>query len=334
MKFLLQRFVLTIPVLVGVTLIVFAIMHVIPGDPVQAIFAGTAASAEQKDAMRHLLGLDQPLHTQYLLYVTRAVQGDWGESVHFNQPVTTLILERMPATIELTLFSFTISLLVALPLGILSALKRNSLIDYFAMTSATLGLALPTFWVGILLIMFVSVNLGWLPGFGRIEYGFDLPRITGFYLVDSMITGNLPAFKDTLAHLILPGFTLGIPTATALTRMVRSAMLEVIHQDYVITARSKGLTERVVIVRHELRNALIPVLTLLGVLVGNLLGGAVVTETIFAWPGIGRMVVQAIYSRDFLLMQGIVLFFALVRIGINLLTDALYVWADPRIKHI
>jgi len=334
MKYLLQRIVLTIPVLVGVTLIVFAIMHVIPGDPVDAIFAGTGASTEQKDAMRRLLGLDQPLPTQYLLYVTRAVRGDWGDSVHFNQPVSTLILERMPATIELALFSFIISLLVALPLGILSALKRNTLIDYFAMTSATLGLALPTFWVGILLIMLVSVNLGWLPGFGRIGDGLDLPRITGFYLVDSLITGNMAAFKDTLAHLALPSFALGIPTATALTRMVRSSMLEIIHQDYVITARSKGLHERVVIVRHELRNAFIPVLTLIGVLVGNLLSGAVVTETIFAWPGIGRLVIQAIYSRDFLLVQGIVLFFALIRIGINLLTDALYVWVDPRIKHI
>ncbi len=334
MKYLLQRIVLTIPVLVGVTLIVFAIMHVIPGDPVDAIFSGTGASTEQKDAMRRLLGLDQPLPTQYLLYVTRAVQGDWGDSVHFKQPVSTLILERMPATIELALVSLIISLLVALPLGIVSALKRNTLIDYVAMTSATLGLALPTFWVGILLIMLVSVNLGWLPGFGRIGDGLDLPRITGFYLVDSLITGNMAAFKDTLAHLALPSFALGIPTATALTRMVRSSMLEIIHQDYVITARSKGLHERVVIVRHELRNAFIPVLTLIGVLVGNLLSGAVVTETIFAWPGIGRLVIQAIYSRDFLLVQGIVLFFALIRIGINLLTDVLYVWVDPRIKHI
>jgi peptide/nickel transport system permease protein len=334
MKYLLQRIVLTIPVLAGVSLIVFAIMHVIPGDPVQAMFAGTGATKEQMEAMRHILGLDQPLLVQYLGYVTRAVQGDWGESIHFKQPVSSLILERMPATIELTLFSFTISLLVALPLGILSALKRNTLIDYFAMTSATLGLALPTFWVGILLIMLVSVNLGWLPGFGRIEYGFDLQRITGFYLVDSLLTGNIAAFKDALAHLVLPSFALGIPTATSLTRMVRSAMLEVIHQDYVTTARSKGLLEQVVIVRHELRNAFIPVITLIGVLLGNLLGGAVVTETIFAWPGIGRMVIQAIYSRDFLLVQGIVLFFALMRIAINLMTDVLYVWIDPRIKNI
>jgi peptide/nickel transport system permease protein len=202
------------------------------------------------------------------------------------------------------------------------------------MTGATLGLALPTFWIGILLIMLVSVNLGWLPGFGRIEYGLDLQRITGFYLVDSLLTGNMAAFKDALAHLVLPGFALGIPTATSLTRIVRSSMLEVIHQDYVTTARSKGLLERVVIFRHELRNAFIPVLTLIGVLVGNLLAGAVVTETIFAWPGIGRMIIQAIYSRDFLLVQGIVLFFALLRIVINLLTDLLYVWIDPRIQHI
>jgi peptide/nickel transport system permease protein len=180
----------------------------------------------------------------------------------------------------------------------------------------------------------VSVNLGWLPGFGRISYEVGLERITGFYSIDALLTWNIPAFKDTLAHLVLPALALGTATATFATRLVRSNMLEVISHDYVVTARAKGLEERIILVRHVLRNALIPVVTLIGVQMGALLGGAVVTETIFAWPGIGRLVIQAINNRDFLLVQGVILFFALIRIVINLLTDIFYVWIDPRIGHV
>jgi peptide/nickel transport system permease protein len=334
MQYLLRRLVLTIPVLIGVSIIVFTIMHVIPGDPVRLLFAGTGATDEQVQAMRHELGLDRPLVVQYLDYIAKAVRGDFGQSLHFKQPVRELILERMPATIELALASLFIALAIAFPIGILSALKRYTIIDYVVMTGATLGISLPTFWVGILLIMLVAVNLGLLPGFGRIDYGVDLERITGFLLVDSLLTWNIPAFKSALEHLILPASALGIAVATFSTRLIRSSMLEVISQDYVVTARSKGLRERIVITRHVLRNALIPVVTLIGVQLGDLLGGAVVTETIFAWPGIGRLVIQAIYNRDFLLVQGVVIFFALIRVIINLLTDVLYVWIDPRISHV
>ena len=334
MQYLLRRLVLIVPVLFGVSLIVFTIMHVIPGDPVLLMFAGTGATEEQILAMRHVLGLDRPLPVQYVNYVSRAIRGDLGQSIHFKQPVLQLILERMPATIELTLYSLAIALAIAFPIGVLSALKRYTLFDHIAMTGATLGISLPTFWVGILLIMLVSVNLGWLPGFGRIEYEVHLQRITGFLLIDSLLTWNIPAFKDALAHLALPAISLGTAIATFSTRLIRSSMLEVISQDYVVTARAKGLGERVVIIRHALRNALIPVVTLIGVQIGGLLSGAVVVETIFAWPGIGRLVIQAIYSRDFLLVQGVVLFFALIRVIINLLTDVLYVWIDPRISHV
>ncbi len=334
MQYLLRRIVLIVPVLFGVSVIVFTIMHVIPGDPVRLMFAGTGATEEQIQAMRHALGLDRPLPVQYVNYVTRAIRGDLGQSIHFKQPVLQLILERMPATIELTLASLIIALAIAFPIGILSALKRYTFIDYIVMTGATLGVSLPTFWVGILLIMLVAVKLGWLPGFGRIDYEVHLQRITGFLLVDSLLTWNIPAFKSAFTHLILPALALGTAIATFSTRLIRSSMLEVISQDYVVTARAKGLHERVVIARHVLRNALIPVVTLIGVQIGNLLGGAVVTETIFAWPGIGRLVIQAIYNRDFLLVQGVVLFFALIRVTINLLTDALYVWIDPRISHV
>jgi peptide/nickel transport system permease protein len=331
MQYLLRRLALTIPVLLGVSLVVFTIMHVIPGDPVQVMFAGTGATEEQLTAMRHALGLDRPLPVQYVDYVAKALRGDFGQSIHFKQPVMGLILERMPATIELAVAGLVIALGIAFPVGILSALKRNTIIDYITMTGATLGISLPTFWVGILSIMIFAVSLGWLPGSGRVEYSVHLQRVTGFLVLDSILTGNMPALKDTLAHLVLPAASLGI---TFTTRLMRSSMLEVIGQDYVVTARAKGLRERLIVVRHVLRNALIPVVTLIGVQIGGLLGGAVISETIFAWPGIGRLVIQAIYNRDFLLVQGVVLFFALLYIVINLVTDVLYVWIDPRISHI
>jgi peptide/nickel transport system permease protein len=334
MQYLLRRLVLTIPVLIGVSIIVFTIMHVIPGDPVRLLFAGTGATEEQVQAMRHELGLDRPLVVQYLDYIVKAVRGDFGQSLHFKQPVLELILERMPATIELALASLLIALVIAFPIGILSALKRYTIIDYMVMTGATLGVSLPTFWIGILLIMLVAVNLNLLPGFGRIDYDVHLERVTGFLLLDSLLTWNLHAFKNALAHLILPAVALGTAIATFSTRLIRSSMLEVISQDYVVTARAKGLRERIVTSRHVLRNALIPVITLIGVQIGNLLGGAVVTETIFAWPGIGRLVIQAINNRDFLLVQGVIIFFALIRVVVNLVTDALYVWIDPRISHV
>ncbi len=334
MRYLLRRLVLTIPVLFGVAAVVFTIMHVIPGDPVQLMFAGTGANEEQRQAMRHALGLDLPLPVQYVNYVAKAIRGDLGQSIHFKQPVLNLILERMPATIELTLASLTVALTVSFPIGVISALKRYTLIDHITMTGATLGISLPTFWVSILLIMLVAVYLGWLPGFGRITYEVNLQRITGFNLIDSLLTWNILALKDTLAHLVLPALALGTAVATFTTRMVRSSMLEVISQDYVGVARAKGLGERLILTRHVLRNALIPVVTLIGVQIGGLLGGAVVTETIFAWPGIGRLVIQAINNRDYLLVQGVVIAFALIRVAINLLTDVLYVWIDPRIGHI
>lgn len=334
MSYLIRRLVLVVPVLLGVSIIVFSLIHMIPGDPVQLIFSGTGASPEQREAMRHALGLDRPLLVQYISYVFNAIRGDLGHSIHFKQPVMELILERMPATIELTMTSLFIALIVAFPVGIISAVKRNSLTDQVAMVGATLGISLPTFWVSIMLIMLVAVKLGWLPGFGRISYEVHLQRVTGFNLIDSLLTWNIPAFKDTVAHLILPALALGLATATFTTRLVRSSMLEVLGRDYVRTARSKGLSEQTVLNRHVLRNVLIPVVTLVSVSFGALLGGAVVTETIFAWPGIGRLVIQAISNRDFPVVQGVILFFALIRLTINLVTDVLYTWLDPRIGHV
>ena len=334
MQYLIKRLVLTIPVLLGVTIIVFSIIQIIPGDPIQYMFSGTGASLEQREAMRHSLGLDRPLPVQYVTYVLNAIRGDFGQSIQFNQPVSEVILERMPATIEFSITTLFIALIVAFPAGIISSVKRNSIIDYMVMTGATLGISLPTFWVGILLIMLVAVNLHWLPSFGRISYGVHLERVTGFYLIDSLLTWNIPAFKDALIHLILPSLTLGIAMSTFITRLVRSSMLEEIGKDYVRTARAKGLPERIVLLHHVLPNALIPVITLIGLKFGALLSGTVVAEVIFAWPGIGRLVIQAIYSRDYPVVQGVILFFTLIYLTINIVTDALYVLVDPRIGHV
>ncbi len=334
MRYLVRRLVLTVPVVVGVLFIVFMILHLIPGDPIQVMFAGTGASLEQREAMRHALGLDRPLPVQFVSYLWNALHGDFGQSIHFNEPVLQLVLQRMPATIELALAGLIIGLMFAVPAGILAGTKRNSIIDYMVMVSATLGISLPTFWVGILLIMLVAVNLGWLPSYGRIAYGDHLTPVTGFYLVDALITRNMPAFRDAVAHLILPALTLGLSAATFTARLVRSSMLEQINKAYVTTARAKGLHERRVVLHHVVRNALIPVITMISVEFGDLLGGAVLTETIFAWPGIGRLVIQAINTRDFPLVQGTVLFFALIRLTINFVTDIAYVWIDPRIGHV
>jgi peptide/nickel transport system permease protein len=333
-QYLIKRLVLTIPVLLGVSIIVFSIIQIIPGDPIQYMFSGTGATLEQREAMRHALGLDRPLPVQYINYVFNAIRGDFGQSIQFNQPVSEVILERMPATIEFSITTLLIAIIVAFPAGIIASVKRNSIFDYMVMTGATLGISLPTFWVGILLIMLVAVNLHWLPSYGRISYGVHLERVTGFYLIDSLLTWNIPALKDALIHLILPSLTLGIAMSTFITRLVRSSMLEEIGKDYVRTARAKGLPERIVLLRHVLPNALIPVITLIGLKFGALLSGTVVAEVIFAWPGIGRLVIQAIYSRDYPVVQGVILFFTLIYLTINIVTDALYVLVDPRIGHV
>jgi peptide/nickel transport system permease protein len=249
-----------------------------------------------------------------------------------QQPVLPVILGALPATIELALSSVLIALAVALPLGVVAALGHRGPLDRLATLVAVLGISMPGFWIGLLLVLLFSVGLGWLPASGRIEYGVGLEPVTGFYVLDSLLTGNLDALGDSLAHLLMPALVLGSAMAAVTTRMVRSSLLEVMRQEYVTTARAKGLRGRAVVLGHMLRNALLPVVTIVGIQAGTVLGGAVVIETIFAWPGIGRLTVQAISARDYFLLQGIVLFFALVRVGLNVLTDVLYSVLDPRIR--
>jgi ABC-type dipeptide/oligopeptide/nickel transport system permease component len=289
-------------VAVGVSLVVFGLVH-LSGDPV-LLMVSSDAPPDVVTATRHALGFDRPLPEQFGRYVTRAAQGDLGVSLRSNRPVATLIRERLPATLELTLAALLIAVAVAVPAGIVSAVRRGSLIDRVAMVGAVAGQAVPIFWLALLLITLFGVYLRWLPVFGR----------------------------GSLAHLVLPAVSLSTVILGRLARLVRSSMLEVLGQDYVRTARAKGVAEPRELAAHALKNAAIPIVTLLGLQFAQLLGGAVVTETIFAWPGIGRLVVEAIFNRDFPVVQGVVLVVSLIFVTVNLLVDLAYAALDPRIR--
>jgi len=289
-------------VALGVSLVVFALVH-LSGDPV-LLMVSSDAPADVVASTRHKLGFDRPLYEQYARYVTQAAQGDLGTSLRSSRPVTELIMQRLPATVELTFAALLIAVAIAVPAGIISAVKRGSAIDRLAMVGAVAGQAVPIFWLALLLIAFFGVRLRWLPVYG---------------------TG-------TLAHLVLPAVSLSTIILGRLARLVRSSMLEVLGQDYVRTARAKGLAEPRVLGAHALKNAAIPIVTLLGLQFAQLLGGAVVTETIFAWPGIGRLVVEAIFNRDFPVVQGVVLVVSLIFVAVNMLVDLAYAALDPRIR--
>ena len=326
-----RRFVGAIPVIVGISLLVFLLMHIAPGDPVSLLLGENATDAEIQRT-RHEWGLDQPLLVQYWEFLSHALRGDFGKSLKFGEPVTKLVFERLPATIELTLASLLVSILISIPIGVYSAVKHDSLFDHTGMGLALIGVSLPNFWLGIMLIYFLGGQLNLLPVAGRIEYGIELQPITRLYLVDSLITGNFAAFWSALKHLIMPAVTLGTSLAAIVTRITRSSILEVMRQDFITTARAKGLNERAVIWRHILRNAMITIVTILGLQLGALLNGSVITETVFSFPGIGDLLIQAISLRDYKLAQGLIFFFAMMYFVVNLLIDILYMLIDPRIK--
>ncbi|TAJ82636.1 ABC transporter permease [bacterium] len=326
-----RRFVGAIPVIIGISLLVFLLMHIAPGDPVSLLLGESATDAEIQRT-RHEWGLDQPVLVQYWEFLSHALRGDFGESLKFGEPVTKLVFERLPATIELALASLLVSILISIPIGVYSAVKHDSLFDHTGMGLALIGVSLPNFWLGIMLIYFLGGQLNLLPVAGRIEYGIELQPITRLYLVDSLITGNFAAFWSALKHLFMPAVTLGTSLAAIVTRITRSSILEVMRQDYITTARAKGLSERVVIWRHILRNAMITIITILGLQLGALLNGSVITETVFSFPGIGDLLIQAISLRDYKLAQGLIFFFAMLYFVVNLLIDILYMLIDPRIK--
>lgn len=303
-RYLARRLALTIPVLLGVATLVFALIHLIPGDPAQAML-GEEASEEDVQALRERLGLDQPLLQQYGGFLRGVVRGDLGRSLRTDEPVTQAILDRLPATLELAAAAMIVSIGVALPLGIIAAVGRGTFVDHAATTLSLTGVSIPNFWLGPLLALVFAVELGWLPVSGR----------------------------GTVGHLILPAISLGAALAAILARMTRASLLEELREPYVQAARARGVSRTRAVLRHAFRNSLIPVVTLIGLQFGAVLTGAVITETIFAWPGIGRLLIQSIGFRDYPLVQGCILFIAVTYVGMNLLTDLVYGVLDPRIRY-
>ncbi len=326
-----KRVLSAIPVAIGVAVVAFLFLRFLPGDPVEIMLGDANVGQQQVDALRREMNLDRPVLEQLGLFLLGVVRGDLGTSFVKSQPVVQVILDTLPATIELTLVTILIAIVIAVPVGIFTALRAGSFLDRLVLGGTLLGVSLPAFWFGLLLILLFSVELGVLPTSGRIAATIFVPERTGFMLVDTLLAGDPRAFLDALKHLVLPAFTLGVVFAVVLARVVRSSMVEVMGRDYVTTARSKGLRERRVVVKHALRNALIPALTVTGLQIGELLGGNMIVETIFAWPGLGRLVVSSIFARDYVVVQAAVMLYALTYVAVNLIVDVLYTYLNPRI---
>ncbi|MCB1548938.1 MAG: ABC transporter permease [Hyphomicrobiaceae bacterium] len=308
-------------------------MALTPGDPVEIMVGGDENITEaQMDQMRHELGLDLPLPVRFLHFVGNAVVGDFGLSFYHRRPVIDVLLERLPATIELAVAAMLVALAIAIPAGIAAAVRRGSLFDKLATTVSVAGVAIPNFWLGIVLIMFFAVQLGWLPVSGQTSNAINIPRVTGFALIDSVLWGRPDAVLDVLKHLALPAITLGTGLSALLMRVTRTSMIETMQQEYVAFATAKGLSRRRVLFHHALRNALIPVVTVIAIDFGSLLSGSIITETIFAWPGVGRLLIEGVTTRNYPLVQTAVLMFALFYIVANFIADVLYVVLNPRIR--
>jgi peptide/nickel transport system permease protein len=328
-----ERLLAAFPLMIGVAVVVFIFMRLTPGDPVDVMMGqGGAVSQGEVERLRAEFNLDKPIHEQLLLFLGGLARGDMGNSFSRQQPVARLIGERLPATIELALGAMFFALLIAFPIGIISAVRQNSMVDRVSMGTAFLGISMPSFWLGIVLIMLFSVRLRWLPVQGRIDYDAGLQTVTGFYVLDSLLTGNMAALKSSIRHLILPSIALGAGVAAIVARVLRSSLLEALRSDYVKLARAKGASENRVVMKHALRNALIPTVTVVGLQVGVLLGGNMIIETVFGWPGLGRLVVDSIFNRDFPLVQGAVLVYAFTFIIANLAVDVLYTFLNPKIE--
>jgi peptide/nickel transport system permease protein len=331
MRYFLSRIIWLPVVLWAVVTLTFLVLRLAPGDPLDVI-AARAIDATELERVRQEWGLDQPLWQQYLTFLGSLLRGDLGIAFSSGVPVTRLLLERIPPTIELAVAAMIISTIIGVGAGIISSTTRSRWLDYTVRSLAVLGLSIPWFWLAIVLIIIFSVWLGWTPVGGRMQAGVSYETITGFMLVDTLITGNWPALLSFLRHLALPALAIGLTSAGFVARITRSAMLEVLRADYVRAARAKGLREQTVVLRHALRNALLPVLTLQGLQFGTLLGGAVITEIVFSWPGLGRTLFDAISRRDFPIVQGAVIFIAFVYVIVNLLVDFLYHVVDPRLR--
>jgi dipeptide transport system permease protein len=332
--FLFNRLGLLIPTFFGVTLIAFALIHLIPGDPIELMVGERGIDPARHARLMAEMGLDKPLWEQYLSYILNLFQGDLGNSLVTREPVLGEFFTLFPATVELSLCAILFAVLVGLPVGILAAVKRGSVFDHTVMGISLTGYSMPIFWWALLLILLFSVNLGWTPVSGRISVMFWVEPVTGFLLIDTLLAGDTDAFWSALQHLILPAVALGTIPLAVIARMTRSSMMEVIREDYIRVARAKGLSPFRIIAVHALRNALIPVVTVIGLQVGVLLAGAILTETIFAWPGVGKWLVDSIQRRDYPSVQGGILLIATIVMLVNLIVDVLYGLINPRIRYV
>ena len=332
LKYAVRRLIGVIPVLFGLLVLVSLLVEFIPGDPAR-VMLGQHVSEASLAALRDRMGLNRPFYVRFGMYVGRLFRGDWGDSIREGRPILTILGERFPATFELSLAAMLFSGIVGVGLGILSAARQYSVLDYIGMLIALIGISMPVFWLGLMMIYAFSLVIPILPFGGRLTTGVALDPVTGFYLLDAIIGLNGRAIGDVLWHLIMPAIALGTIPMAMITRMTRSSMLEVLRQDFIDTARAKGLRERRVVLKHGLRNALIPVVTVVGLNFGLLLGGAILTETVFAWPGLGTWLLDSINARDYPAVQGGVLFVGALFILINLLVDLSYAWINPKVKY-
>ncbi|WP_077327992.1 ABC transporter permease [Virgibacillus siamensis] len=332
LQYIVKRILMLIPVLLGVSILTFSLIHLIPGDPAKSML-GNKATEAQLEALRHELGLNDPYVVQYGRFLGDILQGDLGQSVQSKEDIAVQLMHKLPATIELTIFAMILAVVIGVTAGVIAAVKQYSWFDNLSMTGALFGVSMPIFWLGLMMILFFSVELQLMPPSGRLSSGIDLNTITNFFLLDSILTGNWIAFKDAFFHLLMPGIALGTIPMAIIARMTRSSMLEVMKQDYIRTADAKGLRKHLIIFQHALKNAFLPVLTVIGLQFGLLLGGAVLTETIFSWPGVGRYVYLAVLGRDFTVVQSTILVIATIFVLVNLITDLLYKYFDPRISY-
>ena len=329
--YLLRRVIATIPVVVLISLLVFLLIHAAPGDPADLLLSEEASPQDIADARRRW-GLDQPIYVQYLRFLANILSGDLGTSFRYADPVITLIGERLPATIELAIASLLIAIILGIPLGVWAGAKPNSSADNFGSMFGFFGISMPNFWFGIMLILVISGYFNWLPSSGRSTYGVAQGSETGFYIIQSLAAGNMKAAWDGIKYVIMPAIALGTGMMGLIMRVTRSSVLEIMNDDYVRTARAKGLGERTVLWRHVLRNALVPIITVVGLELGTLLSGSIIVETVFAWPGSGSLLIAAIQSRDYPLITGTVLTYTIAFVAINFTIDILYALIDPRIR--
>jgi dipeptide transport system permease protein len=332
LRFLLTRLSLVIPTFIGVTVVAFFLIRLVPGDPIETMAGERGIDPARHAALLREYGLDRPVIVQYGIYIGRVLHGDLGRSMITREPVLREFLALFPATIELALCAILLALAAGVPAGILAATRRNSIFDHGVMGASLAGYSMPIFWWGLLLILLFSVQLGWTPVSGRIAVKYFIEPVTGFLTIDSLLSGEKGAFASAVAHLVLPTIVLGTVPLAVIARMTRSSMLEVLGEDYIRTARAKGLSRVRVVALHAFRNALIPVVTVIGLQVGVLFTGAILTETIFSWPGVGKWMIEAINRRDYPVLQGGILMLGMIVMSVNLLVDVTYGVINPRIR--